>query len=291
MLVPLFKTMRPKQWTKNVFVLAALLFSQNLLNSALLLRAVAAFGLFCLVSGCVYVFNDMADRDRDSAHPLKSRRPIASGTLAVWPAGLLAGALLLLALLLSARLSTGTLVAVCAYLATQLLYTLALKNVVILDVLVLAAGFVIRVVAGAVVIDVAISSWLLICTTLIALFLGLCKRRHELTSLGDLAPQHRRVLGEYTAYLLDQMIAVVAAATVVAYALYTVSEETVAKFGTANLLYTIPFVIYGLFRYLYLVHRREEGGRPEQTLLTDPPIMAAAVLYALTAAAVLYWPH
>lgn len=284
----LLRTLRPRQWTKNVFVLAALLFSQHLLDPTYLWRSLAAFGLFCLLSGCVYTLNDIFDRERDRVHPTKSLRPIAAGELGV-PAALvlcivLAGVALSGSWLLSPRFAVAALV----YLLMQVLYSLFLKNAVVLDVLILAFGFVLRVAAGAVAIDVAISAWLLICTTLIALFLALCKRRSEVVSLGDQAAAHRRVLKEYSAQLLDQLIGISASSTVIAYALYTVSEETVAKFGTSSLLYTIPFVIYGIFRYLYLVHQRSKGGRPEHTLLTDPPIVIAGLLYALTAGIILY---
>ncbi len=282
------RSMRPEQWTKNLFVFAALLFSRNLLDAGMLGRSGLAFVLFCLVSGAVYLLNDILDRSRDAAHPVKRDRPVASGRLGIASAAVCSAVVAAGALAASWSLGWAFTAAALSYLVVQMLYSTLLKHVVILDVFALASGFVIRVVAGAVALSVEISSWLLVCTTLIALFLALCKRRHELTTLGESAAEHRKVLAEYSSYLLDQMIAVVAASTVIAYALYTMAEPTVEKFGTPNLLFTLPFVIYGLFRYLFLVHRRDHGGRPEHTLLTDPPLLITIVLWALTAGIVVY---
>ncbi|KPK64994.1 MAG: phosphoribose diphosphate--decaprenyl-phosphate phosphoribosyltransferase, partial [Planctomycetes bacterium SM23_32] len=185
-------------------------------------------------------------------------------------------------------LSAGLLAVGAAYLVLQGAYSLWLKNVVILDVFAIALGFVLRVVAGAVVIGVVVSPWLLICTILLALFLGLCKRRHELLMLEGGAPNHRSVLGHYSTYLLDQMISVIAAASVIAYALYTMAEQTVERFGTANLIFTVPFVLYGILRYLYLVHQRASGGDPEETLLSDKPLMADVLLWVAAVALIVY---
>jgi 4-hydroxybenzoate polyprenyltransferase len=286
--VNLLVSLRPRQWTKNLFVFAALLFAQKLLDVPVLLRSLAAFAVFCALSGAVYLFNDIHDREADRSHPLKCRRPIARGSLGLptaWTAALLLAAGTLAA---SWQLGPRFFAAAAAYVLVQAGYTLLFKHLVIIDVFALASGFVLRVVAGAMAISVVISPWLLVCTTLIALFLALCKRRHELTSLADGAQSHRKVLADYSAHLLDQMISVSAAATIITYGLYTMSEATVAKFGTAHLVYTVPFVIYGVFRYLYLVHRREEGGRPEQTLISDAPLLIGILLWALTVGAILY---
>jgi len=287
-LVLIAASMRPRQWTKNLFVAAALLFSGNLFDAALAVRTALAVLVFCVASGAVYLFNDILDRQRDRSHPRKSRRPIASGKLPAAAAAAVAAVLAALALAGGAALGWPFALAVAVYLAIQAAYCTVLRNVVILDAFALAAGFVARVVAGAVAIDVQISSWLLVCTTLIALFLALCKRRQELSSLAGDAARHRQVLAEYSEYLLDQMIVVAASATLVAYALYTMAEATIAKFGSSNLIFTLPFVIYGLFRYLFLVHRRDEGGRPEQTLITDPPLLIDVLLWALAAGAIVY---
>jgi 4-hydroxybenzoate polyprenyltransferase len=284
----LLKSMRPVQWTKNLFVFAALIFAQKFFSVPLLLKSFAAFLVFCLVSGALYIFNDLQDREEDRAHPKKSKRPIAKGeigkteALAVFV--LLAGGALIAAFFLNRYFF----IAVVIYFFLQLGYSLKLKQVVILDIFVIAAGFVIRVVAGGLVIDVPISSWLLICTTLLALFLAMGKRRHELVLLEDRATDHRPILKEYSAYLLDQMIAVVTASTLIAYCLYTISAETVEKFGTEHLVWTSAFVLYGIFRYLYLVHQKGKGGSPEELILQDKPLLLNIVLWIGAVILILY---
>ena len=282
------RSMRPAQWTKNLFVFAALIFAREFFTLPLLLKTTGAFIAFCLVSGAFYIFNDLQDRDEDKAHPKKSLRPIARGEIRPNEA-------LILFVLLAATGLTGSFflelsffLAVGIYFLLQLFYSLRLKQVVILDIFVIAAGFVIRVVAGGLVIAVPISSWLLICTTLLALLLSMGKRRHELTILEDRAPEHRPILKEYSAYLLDQMIAVVTASTLIAYCLYTISEETVGKFGTSNLIWTAPFVLYGIFRYLYLVHLKGKGGSPEEIIIKDKPMLLNILLWIGTVILVLY---
>lgn len=285
----LIKSFRPGQWTKNLFIFAGLIFSQNALEPQLLWTAVAAFIVFCAVSGGVYLINDLSDLQEDKKHPVKKHRPLASGRLGVnFAAGALA--LLLPASLLAAwLLGRGFFAVTLIYLLLQALYSLYLKRVVILDVFSIALGFVLRVIAGAVVIDVEISSWLIICTILLSLFLALSKRRHEIETLEDEAPEHRRVLEDYSRELLDQMISVVTASTVVCYALYTISPETVAKFGTKNLIFTVPFVLYGIFRYLYLVHKKGEGGNPENIIVSDVPLITNVLLWVASAALILYY--
>ena len=244
--------------------------------------------MFCALSGTVYLINDVADVERDRLHPRKRLRPIASGALAVRTALLAAVVLGLASLGAAAFLARGFLVCAALYVALNLLYSFRLKDVVIVDVLAVSLGFVLRAVAGAVAIPVQISDWLLICTILLALFLTLCKRRHELVSLSEGASEHRKILAEYSPYLLDQMIAVVTASCVTAYAFYTTAAETREKFQTDRLTWTIPFVLYGIFRYLYLVHRREQGGSPTDVLLTDRPLLLAVALWALTIVAIVY---
>jgi 4-hydroxybenzoate polyprenyltransferase len=286
----LFISLRPDQWTKNLLVFAGLLFGQRLLDRASVERAIGALAVFCALSGVVYLINDIADRDSDRQHPLKSRRPIASGAISV---GLAAGvaAILLLCALLAAMMISGRFAAVAiAYVTLLALYSAFLKHMVILDVLTIAIGFVLRAVAGAVAVDVEISHWLLVCTIFLALFIALAKRRHELVLLADGAVSHRKILGEYSPYLLDQMISVVTATTLVAYVFYTISPETEQKFGTHWLGLTIPFPLYGIFRYLYLVHQREGGGSPAELLITDRPLLLCVALWGMAVMLLIYKP-
>lgn len=285
----LVESFRSKQWTKNLLLFAGLLFSQNLFETSLFVKAVLGFLLFSLLSSGVYLINDLADLKQDRFHPLKSKRPLASGRLPVSWAVVSAFFLLSAGLSLSFCIQYKFGWIVLTYTMLTLGYTLVFKNIVILDVLIIAIGYVLRAVAGAVVIDVSISSWLLICTTFLAIFLGLTKRRHELVLLGENAVNHRRILNKYSPYLLDQMISVVTASTVMAYALYTTSSETVEKFGTRNLIWTLPFVLYGIFRYLYLVHKKNIGGSPEQILIKDHPLLMNIFLYVLAVVLILYW--
>jgi 4-hydroxybenzoate polyprenyltransferase len=287
---PVLVSLRPHQWTKNLVLFAALAFSKHLFEPRPLLRVLVAFALFCGLSGAVYLLNDVADRERDRMHPLKRLRPVASGALSPATAVGLAALLGLGCLALSFLL--GVWFAACAvfYLGLNLLYSFWLKEVVILDVLAISLGFVLRAVAGAVAIDVYISDWLLICTILLALFLTLSKRRHELTTLSDSAG-HRPTLQEYSPYLLDQMIAVTTPALVTAYAVYTTAQETRDKFQTDRLTWTLPFVLYGIFRYLYLVHRKEQGGSPTDVLLTDRPLLIDVFLWAVTVVLIVYTAH
>jgi len=290
LLLHVFHSLRPGQWTKNLVVFAGVLFGRRLFDPSAVIHAASAFTVFCMLSGVVYLVNDIADRESDRQHPLKAKRPIASGALPVRVA--LAAAIVLCALGLGAALLVGSGFAAVAvaYLLLQLAYSGALKNIVIIDVLTIAIGFVLRAVAGAEAVNVEISHWLLVCTILLALFIGLAKRRHEIVLLAGTAMSHRPILGEYSAYLLDQMIGVVTASTLIAYVFYTISPETEAKFGTPWLGLTIPFPLYGIFRYLYLVHQREGGGSPADLLLTDRPLLACVALWALTVALIIYRP-
>src|SRR5512135_1982537 len=281
------QSLRPQQWIKNLFVFAPLLFSENLTNTPLLLIALRAFGAFCLVSSAQYVFNDLRDLKEDRAHPVKCRRPLASGRMTVPTAVAVLAGMGLAGILVAATVNLPFLLITAGYLVLQVLYTLWLKHIVILDVFIIAAGFLIRVVAGGLAIRVEVSSWLLICTILLSLFLALGKRRYELTLLQDGATDHRPILKEYNPYLLDQMISVVTASTFVAYCLYTISAETVAKFGTKNLIFTVPFVLYGIFRYLYLIHQKAGGGTPEALVIRDKPLLIDIFLWVVAAALIL----
>ena len=286
----LLASLRPRQWVKNLFVFAGVIFSQQLLTPRIW-PALAAFAIFCGLSGAIYLFNDVADRDKDRLHESKRLRPVASGAL---PLGVAVGfGVLLLAGCLAAafRLSPSFGLVALAYGALLTAYSVWLKHVVILDVLTVAAGFVLRAVAGAVAVDVEISGWLLICTILIALFLALGKRRHEYRSLTGDAAAHRPILAEYSEGFLDQMISVVTASTVITYALYTMSPETVAKFHTRLLPLTLPFVLYGIFRYLYLLYRRDLGGNPSDLLVTDRGLLLDALLWMLVTLAIIYGPR
>jgi 4-hydroxybenzoate polyprenyltransferase len=283
-------SVRPGEWTKNLFVFAGLLFGQRLSDTTAVARAAAAFTIFCALAGVVYLVNDVADRDRDRQHPRKSSRPIASGALKVSTALAAAAVIGTCALGASWWMGRDFGLVASGYVLLLVLYSGPLKHIVIIDVLTISIGFVLRVVAGAVAISVPISQWLLICTILLALFLGLSKRRHEIVLLADGATGHRRILEEYSPYLLDQMIGVVTASTLMAYILYATSHETAEKFGTSLLGLTIPFPLYGIFRYLYLVHRKDGGGSPADLLLNDRPLLACVALWALAVAVIIYRP-
>jgi 4-hydroxybenzoate polyprenyltransferase len=282
----LWRSMRPKQWIKNCFLFAGLIFTldhRHGLRDVLLV--LAGFALFSLLSSSVYLLNDVADREQDRLHPRKRHRPIAAGvvtpSLAVWTASGLA----MVSLIAALKLSPSFGLIACVYFLITLAYSFRLKHVVIVDVLTLASGFVLRAVAGAKVISVQISPWLLVCTTLFALFLGLAKRRHELVLLADDAGRHRKILDEYSIEMLDQMITIVTSSTLMAYSLYTFSSETAR--GHRLLMLTIPFVIYGIFRYLYIVQKKGGGGSPATDLLEDPPLFVNLVLWVLTSATIM----
>ncbi|MGA2090341.1 MAG: decaprenyl-phosphate phosphoribosyltransferase [Endomicrobiales bacterium] len=281
-------SLRPRQWIKNLFLLAGILFSRHLFDPAFLEVVISAFVVFCLLSGAVYLLNDVKDIENDKNHPRKSLRPIAADLLSKKAALVSFYVITALSLGVAFLLGMPFFLTAVGYFILQVAYTLFLKDMVILDVFSIAAGFVLRVIAGAVVINVVISPWLVICTTLLALFLGLSKRRHEIETLLETAHTHRTVLQSYSTYLLDQMIGVVTASAVVCYALYTMAPETVARFNTRNLLFTIPFVLYGIFRYLFLIHKKGEGGNPETVLTADLPLLIDIVLWALTAGFIIY---
>jgi 4-hydroxybenzoate polyprenyltransferase len=290
MALNLVLSLRPSQWTKNLIIFLPLMFAQRLLDAQAVLYAIGAFVIFCGLSGVVYLINDVADREADRRHPIKQHRPIASGALTVTAA--IAWAALISAVSLAAAFWLRPLFGVVAtsYVVLLAIYSSLMKHVVILDVLTIAIGFVLRAAAGAVALDVPISHWLYVLTILLALFLALSKRRHELVLLAEGATSHRRILEEYSPYLLDQMIAVVSASTIVAYAFYTVSPETVQKFGTDRLMLTLPFPLYGIFRYLYLVHQKDGGGSPTDMLLNDRPLLLCVGIWAAVVAFIIYGP-
>ena len=288
MLKNLIISARPHQWLKNSIVLAALIFAKKLNEANLVLISLAALGIFCLFSSGAYILNDIFDLKKDQNHPLKSKRPIASGKISVSQAVLFSIIIIAIALILGFRINIYFGLCGLGYVVLNLFYSAFIKNWVILDVMAVALGFVLRAVAGAVAIQVEISSWLLVCTTLLALFLSLGKRRQELILLEEEAKAHRSILNEYSPYFLDQMIAVVTASTVVAYSFYTLSPEVEQKFDSKLLSLTIPFVLYGIFRYLYLIHQKVEGGNPTKALLTDKPLLINIFLWFVAVLIILY---
>lgn len=284
----IFVSMRVQQWVKNLFLFVALVFSGHLVILNDVLRTVLGFLAFSCLSSAVYLFNDVADLENDRNHPVKMRRPLPSGNISK---NTLLGMSAVLGIIgLSGGFALGREfgIVLTLYLLINILYSLKLKEVVILDVMAIAAGFVLRVAGGAVLIHVPMSQWLIVCTILLALFLGFSKRRTELVTVPDGSGPTRLVLGHYSPQFLDQMIGVVTATTVMSYALYTISEETVKKFGTQNLIYTVPFVLYGIFRYLYLVHKRTEGEDPTKTILTDGPMLVNILLWVVVVGAIIY---
>ncbi len=286
---PLIRLLRPHQWVKNGFVFVGLLFGNAWHDERTVFAAVAVFLAFCLVSSAVYVLNDLVDREQDRQHPEKRHRPLASGTVSVRAA--LAAAAVCLGGGVAAGLAVGGPPAAIlgAYVVLNLAYSLGLKHVVVLDVFLIAAGFMLRLLAGTVGIGIAPSRWLVLCGLMLTLFLGFAKRRAELNALLAASAGHRRVLEHYTPAMLDQFTSVAAAATVIAYSLYTVSPETIAIHGTGWLIATVPFVLYGLLRYLFLLHRRNGGGDPTRDLLRDPHLLVAFLCWVASVVAVLSW--
>jgi 4-hydroxybenzoate polyprenyltransferase len=283
----LLKSMRPKQWPKNAFVFAALVFDLQLRNPDSLLRTTAGFLLFCLVSSAVYLTNDLMDLEADRQHPTKRNRPIASGHLDLRVARTAAFVFGIVSIALALALGTGFAMILTAYLVLNLFYSYRLKHIPILDVLVVAAGFVLRVAAGTTLITVErFSPWLYVCMTLLALVIGFGKRRAEIVLLEGTAGTHRRVLDGYTLPLLDHLISIVSATAIVGYSLYTFSAENLP--ANHLMMLTIPFVLYGVFRYLHLIHVEDAGGSPEELVLTDRPLAATIVLWGLAATIILY---
>lgn len=289
MISALVRSMRPAQWAKNLFVLAPLVFAERLGESDAIVRSLVAFALFCCASSAVYLFNDIHDREEDRRHPRKAKRPIASGRLGLGVAWAASFALAVAALGVGWVLEPAFAGVVALYLGLNAAYTLGLKHLVILDVMIVSAGFVLRVEAGGVAIAVEVSSWLLLCTVFLSLFLVFSKRRHEIQVMSDRAAEQRPVMSHYSATFLDQMINVVTASTVVSYALYAVSPETVERFQSRGLLYTVPMVLFGIFRYLYLMYQRPGDANPTEVILTDPPLVIDLMLWSVAVVAVIYF--
>ncbi len=278
----LFLSLRPRQWIKNGFIFLPLIFAQQFFDAAKVLASVQAMAVFCALTGAVYLINDYLDREEDRRHPVKRYRAIAAGLISPPIAIGTAAGLLILSLLWGACVGMGFFLVLMIYLGVQVLYNLWLRDVVILDVFCVAAGFFLRVIAGAVAIGVPVSRWLIICAIFIAMFLILSKRRHEILILGkEEAGKHRKVLSQYSSQLLDQMIGVTTGGVLLTYLLYCTSPETVEKFHTENMIYTFPFVLYGIFRYLYLIYQRSEGGSPERIILSDNPLLVSVLLWGI----------
>ncbi|MBP2628757.1 MAG: UbiA prenyltransferase [Firmicutes bacterium] len=282
--MPYFAILRPKQWTKNLLVFAALIFSIKIVTIDMLVRCIAGFSLFCLVSGCVYVLNDYVDRDADGRHPEKRYRPIASGRLEPFRALAFGCLLLFSSLALAFALDSWFSVLLLGYFIINVAYSIKLKHVVIIDIMVIAFGFVLRAIGGGLVIGIAFTPWFLICTMLLALFLAISKRRHELALLSENKGEHRKVLEQYSSELLNQLNSIVTTAAIMSYSLFTFTSG-----HTIHLMWTIPLVMYGIFRYLYLIHMKGKGGRPEEILLEDSHILTTVMLFAVMIVVILYY--
>lgn len=279
------RELRPKQWTKNALIFAGLVFDHKLMESQAVATTLTAFIIFCAISSAAYVINDLADLERDRQHPVKRKRPIASGAVSIRLARVTVAALLAVALPAAWILSPGFATVAVTYFGVVLLYSFYLKHIVLLDVFTISAGFVLRAVAGTVVLGVVLSPWLLICTVLLSLFIALAKRRHELVLLADGAGAHRQILDEYSKGFLDQLIGIVTSSTIIAYSLYTFLTPEVPD---QSMMVTIPLVLYALFRYLYLIYQRNEGGSPETLLFKDRPLLVTCLLWGVVAVWVLY---
>jgi len=278
----LFRTLRPYQWVKNGFVLMGLVFSHSWNNPQLVQQVVAAFAAFCLISSTVYVFNDLIDRERDRAHPEKRKRPIAAGRLSTGFAVTIGGVVGSTGLLLGLWAGYGVVIVLLAYLVMNVAYSVRLKHIVILDVFIISTGFMLRILAGTMGVGIPPSNWLLFCGLMITLFLGFAKRRAEMGVIANgQQGNHRAVLEDYTLILLDTFIAVSAMGVILSYSLFTMSPETIEIHGTRNLIYTVPFIVYGLFRYVFLFHTAGSGGDPARDLFRDPHLLVSVLGWTL----------
>jgi 4-hydroxybenzoate polyprenyltransferase len=278
-MIQYIRIIRPEQWVKNLFLFAGLIFSRHFIYFNDVLRSVLGFLVFCILSGAIYVINDIFDRDLDRQHPIKRNRPVASGAISV-KLGIVYGIILMIiGLILAYFIDKIFFLTAILYVMLMLFYSMGIKQVVILDILFVAAGFVIRVVAGAAIIRVDISSWLLLCTLFLSLFLVVAKRRSELVNVGE---SSRGSLQEYSPALLDMFMAIVTTATIVSYALYTLDTQTIQKFGTRNMIFTVPYVVYGIFRYLFLVYQNQRGESPESIIIQDKPLIINLLLWIIT---------
>lgn len=275
---------RPKQWIKNLFVFSAVIFSRNMFNLVFLEKSFLTFISFCLISSCVYILNDIVDIEKDKKHPKKKYRPLASGAVSRTEAIMLIILLVPFAVMFSFQNGKALGVIILLYFINNLAYSFKVKQIVIVDVMSIAIGFLLRVIGGAISINVEISPWLLLCTLLLSLFLGFSKRRNELLLLETNADKHRRALGDYSLEFIDSMLSIVTASTVMAYSLYTFSAT-----DNSYMMLTIPFVLYGIFRYQYIIYMKNEGGTPEDTVIEDKPLMIDILLWIATSILILYF--
>ena len=282
-IIGFIKLLRPKQWIKNLFVFAAIAFSKNIFNADAFMKVLLAFFAFCMVSSCIYILNDIVDMEKDRQHPRKRKRPIAAGIVSRLEAGFIMVILAPLSLVPSFLLDPVFGVIILVYILNNVLYSLKIKHVVILDVMSIALGFLLRVSGGAVVIDVEMSPWLLLCTLLLSLFLGFSKRRNELFILEGNADKHRKILEEYSLQFIDNMLSIVTASTVMAYSLYTFSAHS-----NKYMMITIPFILYGIFRYQYIVYKKNEGGSPDEIVLSDKPLIINILLWITSSIIIIY---
>ncbi len=285
MIKNLLLSMRPAQWTKNLVIFAGLIFAKRIGDFSDVRRVVFAFLLFCLISSGLYILNDVIDREKDRLHPEKKKRPIASGRLAKRPAAMVAVVMVISGLLISLALGNSFGLTAMGYVLLTVFYSLFLKSLVIIDILAIAVGFVLRAIAGALAIAVNISPWLLVCTLLLALFLGLSKRRSELSVLGNKAQRHRESLADYRGPLLDTLLAIISSSVIISYALYSFTSGR----HSTDMMYTLPFVLYGVMRYLFLLYARSMGGAPEKVLLRDVPTIVNIFLWLSVCVFILYW--
>jgi 4-hydroxybenzoate polyprenyltransferase len=291
--IPLLRLLRPRQWIKNIVVLAGLVFAERLAQARFTTAAFAAFVVFCALSSALYVINDLIDAPKDRLHPEKKRRPIAAGEISPLAAGILGISLAIGSLWAAFSLGPRFGTTAAAYCALSLLYTLRLKREVIIDVMVIATGFVLRAIAGVQVLadldpSVELSPWLLVCTFFLALFMALGKRRHELVLLDRGASQHRASLSEYSVGLVDTMLPMVTTSAILAFSIYTIWPHTIEKLGTDKLVYTVPLVVYGFFRYLYLIREKGLGGNPSEILFRDPSLMTSVLAWMAAVVGILY---
>lgn len=291
MVKAIFQTLRPYQWTKNSLVFAALIFSLSFFQTNLLLRSIAGFLLFCAASSAVYIMNDLKDLREDRVHPLKKNRPIPSGRLPVGAAIVVMILLLAIAFGGSICLHRKFAIVLALYFLLNVGYSFGLKKIVILDVMMVSAGFLLRALAGAAVIDVEASRWLFLCTLMLALMLTTGKRYHEFSFLQSEATNHRMSLKSYSLSLLNSMLLISGASSILTYSLYTISEETIAHIGSPNLIYSTLFVVFGVFRYLYLLYNREEGGDPARVIVSDIPFVINGILWLLSILFIVYYQN
>ena len=285
--IALLRLMRPHQWVKNSFVLTGLLFGHAWHDPTLVMHAIYAFIAFCLISSTIYILNDIVDVEQDKLHPNKRKRPLPSGKLKISTAAIFGVFVGATALAIGSLASPMVVIILLIYAVMNLAYSLKLKHVVILDVFIIAAGFMLRILAGTLGLGIPPSQWLLLCGLMVTLFLGFSKRRAEIIALSDDKSAHRKVLEQYSPVLLDKMIVITAAGLIMSYSLYTMNPETIRIHGTGNLVYTVPFVIYGVFRYIYLLHHQSSGGDPSRDLVRDPHMLIVLLAYLITTIALI----